>query len=175
MSSLDLQAALLEFQQVCLVALDDTPAGRPPCTYISPGPPPWDVEDCLVVWTTGPALADTSPTTPSLSPGHRAQAYGEVNLIGITATILRCSYVLDDTNPGGSIDPEKITAVAAQTNADIWAVWNHVRAAKRAGTLFAPTDREFVFDPSVALNQEGGAAGWQINVRTSLDGYAAPD
>lgn len=168
--ALDLQAALVEFQGICLEALDDTPAGRPKCSYISPGPPPWDILDCLVVWTSGPAIADTFPLQPSLSPGHRVQVQGQVILVGVIATIIRCGYELDETNPS-SVDPDAITAIAKQTNADLWAILNHLRAAKRQERLFAPKEREFFIDPAVALNQEGGAAGWQITVRTALHGY----
>lgn len=160
----------MEFQEVCLVALDDTPAGRPPCTYISPGPPPWDILDCLVVHTSGPNVGDTFPLQPSLAPGHRVQTNGQVNLVAITATIIRCGVMPDEV--GGGFDAERATTVARQTNADVWAIWNHVRSAKRRGALFAPVERELFMDPAVALNQLGGAAGWAVTVRTSLDGYA---
>lgn len=168
--SLDLHAACLELQEACLVALADTPDGAPECSYISPGPPPWDTFPCLIVYAVGPAPGDTFPLQPALAPGHRVTTNGQVNLVTITATILRCAWEVADDAPE-VIDPAAITKTAEQTNADVWALWNHLRAAKRAGTLFAPREREFFLEPPAAVNQQGGAAGWQFTVRTELGGY----
>lgn len=168
----DLHAMCEDYLSLCLHALADTPAGAPACSYVSSGPPPWDILDCVVVHTPGPVVADTLPQTTALTPGHRVTTNGEVIIVALVATVLRCGYVLDEGAQG--IDPAAITAVAAQTNADLWAVQNHLRAAKRAGTLFPPREREFFIDPAVAVNQEGGAAGWQIGIRVQLGGYAIP-
>lgn len=160
---------LEEFFEACVEALRDTPAGPPDCAYIAEGPPPWDACPCLIVWAGGPATADTLPLQPMLSPGHRAESQGMVNLVSITATVLRCSTLFDDS--GHPPQPAQHAAVAEQTSADVWAIRNHVRAAKKAETLFAPRSRELFFDPTVAVNPMGGCAGWQIPFRVTLDGY----
>lgn len=167
--SLDLFDALQEFFDVCLAATADTPEGQPSCAYISAGPPAWDTYPCLVVHSGGPALGDTFPLQPSLAPGHRATTNAQVNLVSMTCTILRCAAVIDDEGQLPTV--EEHAAAAEQVCADLWAIWNHLREAKRNGDLFAPREREFFFDPAVPVNQQGGAAGWQITVRTALDGY----
>lgn len=167
--SLDLYNCMVEFFGVCLAATADTPEGEPNCAYICAGPPAWDSFPCLIVHSGGPAVGDTFPLQPSLAPGHRVTTNAQVNLVSITATILRCAAILDDNGQAPSVEEQD--SAARQTSADLWAIWNHVREAKKAGTLFAPREREFFFDPAVAVNQQGGAAGWQITVRTALYGY----
>jgi len=164
-----LYEAMTEMLDVCVAALADTPDGAPDCRYLAPGPPAWDTYPCLIVYAGGPAIADTFPLQPVLSPGHRVAVMGEVNLVAITATILRCAPVIDE---GGQLPQAgEMDAATRQTSADLWATWNHLRQAKKDGTLFAPTTREFFLDPAVAVNPAGGACGWQVTVRTQLDGY----
>lgn len=165
----DLFNALVEFFNVCCTALSTTPAGCPECSFVAEGPPPFDVLPSLMVWVGGPALGDTFALQPALAPGHRVAVMGEVNLISMTAAIIRCAASMDEE--GDLPSAAEHTAVTRQINADLWAIWNHVRAAKRAGTLFAPKEREFFFDPGVAVNQNNGACGWQVTIRTQLPGY----
>lgn len=167
--SRDLFDAMQAYFDACVVALADTPDGPPDCRYLSEGPPPWDVIPSLVVHAGGPAIGDTTPLQPMLAPGHRVQVTGEVNLVSLTATILRCATQIDES--GNLPNSEEHAVVALQTSSDLWAIWNHVKQAKRSGSLFPPREREFFLDPAVAVNQQGGAAGWQITIRTALDGY----
>ena len=65
-------------------------------------------------------------------------------------------------------------AAARETCADLWAIWNHIATRKRSGDLFPPQrTRELWLDPAIAVNQQGGACGWAIQVRVRLDGYQA--
>lgn len=168
--------ALEEYLRVCLESLDSIPSydnsleGRPGCSYVAPGPPPYDVYPCLIVYTSGPAVGDTFPLQPALSPSHRATTHGQVNLVTMTASILRCGWIPGDGEEQ-EIDPVAVSASARQTSADLWAIWNGIKAAKRNGNLFAPRERELFMDPAVAIAQQGGAVGWQITVRTQLDGF----
>jgi hypothetical protein len=166
--STDLYDVAVEYMDACAVALDDTPDRRPDCIYVSPGPPPWDVMPALMVHVGGPVIGDTLPLQPMLAPLHRVQITGEVNLVALTATVIRCAPVLGEN---GELPIAEMGPVSRQINADLWAIWNHIRAGKRAGALFGPREREFSFEPAVPLNQQGGACGWQITIRTQLDGY----
>jgi hypothetical protein len=172
MAAGDLYAALVEYLNACHAALADTPAGSPSCFYVSSGPPAWDSLDCLIVHAGGPAIADTLPLQPSLSTLHRATVQGSVNLVAMTATILRCAASMHDDDALPPTIAEQ-NAVAEQTSADLWAIWNYVQTAKRQSLLFPPREREFALEPPVAVNQQGGATGWQITIRTQLDGYQA--
>lgn len=169
-ASTDLFAAMDEFFQACYLALADTPGGQPECAYICEGPPSWDTCPCLVVHAGGPRIADTFPLQPSLAPMHRATVQGQVNLLTLTATILRCSPQISED--GSTLPTPAAHAVAArETSADLWAIWNHLLQMKRLETLFPPKDREFTIDPAVAVNTQGGCAGWQITIQTALGGY----
>lgn len=168
----DLLAAMQEFFDACVEALETTVGGVPECRYISEGPPPWDTIPSLMVHTVGPVLGDTLPLQPMLQPGHRVTVTGQVNLVGLTATILRCATVINDS--GELPTPAEHLAVTTLITQDVWAIWNVVKQKKRAGTLFAPKERELFFAPSVAVNQQGGACGWQLTFVTELDGYQAP-
>lgn len=168
-SFLDLEVAAQEYLDACVAALDGTPGGQPECFYLSPGPPPWDSPDCVVVHVGGVALADTYPLVPSLAPGHRIVSAGEVNYPQFTATVLRCAPVLPDD--GASLSAADFNAASHIMYADLWAIWNYVKNAKAAGTLFGPSQRDMQIDPAVAVNQSGGVCGWQIPVRVNVYGY----
>jgi hypothetical protein len=171
----DLYAAMEEYRDVLLRALEDTPEGAPGYYYICAGPPSWDAFPALIVYAGGPQVADTLPLQPQLAPGHRTATYGEVDLAVMTAVVLRCAVVLGDEESISPPTREQHEAAALQTSCDLWAALNHLKTAKRNGTLFAPKEREFFLDPPIAVNQEGGAAGWQITIRTQLDGYKPTD
>lgn len=164
----DLHDLCLEYLDACALALEDTPAGPPGRQAVSTGPPPLDCEQ-LIVYTAGPAVADTSPLQPALAPGHRAANQGMVNLVFLVASVIRCVPGIDDyaNFPSG----DEITAAALQTNADLWAIWNHIARRKRDATLFAPKEREMFMDPAVTIAQGGGFGGWIVQIRVQLDGY----
>lgn len=158
-----------EFLDACVEALATTMGGAPGLQFVSPGPPAWDCCDAIIVYAGGPLVAETSPGSPVLAPGHRVQAYGVVNLITMTATALRCVPTLDDD--GNPPTAAAMTLAAAVTNADCWAITNYCRSKQRAGLLFAPKEREVFWRPAVAVGQQGGCGGWALTVDVQLDGY----
>lgn len=170
-ASTDLYDLCAEYLSAAADALLDTPEGvAPDRQYVSLGIPPWDCEQ-LTVHAGGPAVvvADTLPLQPSLVPLQRVRTQGFVNIVVMTATVIRCMPVTDDS--GNPPDTDDLAAAALQTYSDLWAVWNHVKAEVRAGTLFAGESREFGLDPVVPIGPEGGFGGWQIPVRVQLGGY----
>lgn len=164
----DLYAAAEAYLEVCRQALASTPAGVPPKVFVSPGIPAHDCE-MLAVHVGGPAVGDTSPLIPVLATGHRVETGIQVNLIQMTASVLRCVPTMDED---GGLPSDLDLSLASQTlHNDLWAIWNFVREAKRTERLFAPKEREFYMDPSVAQPQAGGFGGWNIVIRTEVDGY----
>lgn len=165
----DLYLALEEFFEVCKTALAATDAGLPECRYLAAGPPAWDACPCLIGYAGGPAVGDTFPLQPALAPMHRIQLERQVNLVPLTAIALRCQPEIDDN--GTLPTPQEQAAAAKTVLQDVWALWNHLRAAKSSAALFAPKEREFSLEPGIAYNPQGAAVGAAITVRTQLDGY----
>lgn len=161
-----------EYLVACEQALALTPGGPIDRSYVSPGPPAWDCCEQLTVHAGGPSIGDTAPLQPPLQPGHRVVGTGTVNLITMTATILRPSPTLMADGEGWETpDPADMDAAAQNTCADVWTVWEHLKSLRRQGVLWPPP-RELFIDPAVPLQTAGGCSGWQIQVRVSLDGFA---
>lgn len=171
MASSDLFDLCDQYLDACVAALADTPEGPPDRYFVSPGVPSWDCPEQLTVHVGAPLVADTFPLQPSLAPAHRVTVQGQVDMIQLTATILRCAPTLGDD--GTLPTPAQIDAASQQTLADLWAIWNYVKTAKRQNVLFPPKEREFQLDPAVSLNQTGGVCGWQVPIRVQLNGYVA--
>ena len=171
----DLYDLLAEFLDAVEAAVATTPGGAIARAYVSPGPPAWDCE-LIAVHAGGPLEADTAPLAPPLQPGHRVIDTFAVNEIAITTTVLRCVPTIQQV--GGSTSwpsAAELEAAARLIDADVWAIWNHVKNAVRDGTLFRRADgeaREVFFDPAVPLSPAGGYGGWQIPLRVSLEGYS---
>ena len=166
----DLFALAEEYLDLCVVALEAA-QGAPPRRYVSPGPPAWDCE-LVAVHVGGPVVAPTSSGPGALAEGHRLQATGQVNIIDLVATILRCVPVMkaDGSAPVAS----SVTDASRVTLSDLWTIWNHIAHGRREGTLFDGKCRDVTMDPAVTLAPAGGFAGWQVSVRVQLDGYRLP-
>src|SRR5665811_316733 len=80
-----------EYLQACEAAVATTPGGPIARSFVSPGLPAWDCCPQLSVHVGGPVIGDTMPLAPPLQPGHRFEDTGTVNLVALTATVLRCS------------------------------------------------------------------------------------
>ena len=172
----DLYALANEFLAACVAAVATAPGGPIARAYVSPGPPAWDCEQ-ITVHVGGAAYADTRPLQPPLQPMFRVADTGNVNLIALTLTILRCVPVV--TGDGSNLtwpSPLSMDDTAVDIIGDLWAVWNYVRKQYADGNLFHEPDgrkREFIFDPALPLITQGGFGGWQLQVRVRLDGYGA--
>ncbi len=165
----DLQMLAQQYLDACVAALESV-GGAPDVRFISPGPPSWDCPNMLSVHIGGPVVADTLPLQPQLAYTHRIAIGIEVKMILMTATILRCDAQIE--NDGDLPSDAEITEVAAQTNADVWAIWSYLTTAKHAGLLWAPKrEREMALLPAIPQKQEGGACGWEIPITVQLNGY----
>ncbi len=174
----DLFIAVENFFAVCKAALaadaviegvDPALTGLPGCAYMAEGPPAWDSCPCLIVWSGAPSVGDTFPLQPSLAPMHRIQLDRQVNIVAMTAIVLRCQPTLDAQ--GNIPQPEAHALITQQVNMDMWALWNWLREAKKQEVLFGDQFHEFDLQPGIAYNPAGAAAGCAITVRTQLDGY----
>ena len=163
----DAYDAAAEYLALCQQALATTPAGALGRAYVSPGVPVWDC-DQVTVHVGGPVIADTQPTSPAMAPGLRITYVDVLNVVNLTATVLRCIPILDEE--GAPPPAAELDAAARVVDADLWAIWNHLRHYKATGALFPPTQRELFIDAAASI-AAGGVGGWQIPIRVTLYGY----
>jgi hypothetical protein len=155
--------------QAALATTDNPPLDR---AFVSPGVPSWDCGQVAVYVGTA-VEADTAPLMPPLQPAHRVGGHRMLNLVTLTAVVIRCC-VPTPTGEGPNLlypSAASMQEVSDQTNADLWAIWNHLAQMKRSGALFPPQRREFIWDPAVPTAISGGCAGWQVQARVELGGY----
>ena len=67
-----------------------------------------------------------------------------------------------------------LEAVAEQTAADGWALWNHLWNMARAGEIFSLCGGVYFDRMSPAHPVSGGCYGWLLLIRAELDGYEEP-
>lgn len=143
---------------------DATLAGAPDRRFVSPGQP---VLDCCAdgQLTVNAILINDANTTPGGLAAGKRYVDGRINHVTFLVTIARCIPVADaQGNPPAVADLE---AAASQTNADAWALWNHLFNV--SDTLVSLCGEVF-FDGMRPL-APSNCAGWTAIVRVRLDGY----
>ena len=167
---LDLHDLCLDLLGACVESLDTIPnydptlLGAPERAFVSPGLPALDCCDQLTVHAQQILAAPTSPG--GLATGKKCPA--RIGQVALVVTITRCIPVLDDA--GTWPPPEEIEQAAVQTNADAWALWEHIYALVCSEALFSLC-KEVFWDGLRALSPQGGCGGWVMNLRVTLDGY----
>lgn len=170
----DLYAAASELLAAAAAALVDAPGGAIELQAIWPGLPSYDCVPALYVHAGGASVGDTYPLQPPLQPLQRIVTSGEVNLISLTITVLRCVPIVGEQGQNILLpDPVAINASSEEIYGDVWAIWNYLKNAHRAGTLFQRPSgrREFGFGAAVPIRTSGGAGGWEIPISVELGGY----
>lgn len=170
----DLYDLSVEYLGACEEAVATAPGGPIARSFVSPGLPALDCLPQLAVYVGGPVEAETRLTGPQLAAGRRPDDTGAVHLIALTCVVARCVPVIREGS-NAFPTPAQMNAASQEVIADVWAIWNWVRAAYREGLIFTRPDgerRELYFDPAVPLGISGGAGGWMVPIRTALDGYA---
>jgi hypothetical protein len=136
--------------------------------FVSHGPPALDCCNQLAVHVAQIGEAATQAGTV-LQPGLR-HSFARINLTALMITVTRCHPVLDD-NGTQPPSPAELTEAAAMLNADAWALWNGLYRAQ--DVLFDACDLVF-FDGMTPLPPQGACAGWMMQIRFVLEGYAPP-
>lgn len=164
----DLHDLAQAFLDAATDALNLTPTGAPGRRFVSSGRPAFDCCGQLSVWVSAlaPLTSQTRATLGALAPAKGPQR--PVATIVIQAT--RCDAT--ERRQGGTLSPpstESLTAVAAETNADAWALWNHLEHALREGDLGEACTGAFR-DGMTAIDSQGGCVGWELTYRVPLEG-----
>src|SRR4029078_10167796 len=87
------------------------------------------------------------------------------NYVGFAITITRCTGYADVVPT-----PEEQMAVAEQTYADAWALWNYLWNEERSGALFTICGGVFN-DRMTPITPSGGCTGWVFSFRAEIQGY----
>lgn len=160
-----------EVLQASIDALDTIPSlapgllGAPERAFVCSGPPALDCCNQLTVNAAPIAEAATRPL--ELGAGSRHQQQFRKNYVGFTITITRCGPLPEDGMPPSA---ESQQAVAEQTYADAWALWNYLWNSERSGRLFTICGGVFN-DRLVPLTPSGGCYGWVFSFRAEVEGY----
>lgn len=170
----DLYTAALELLTASADAL--TLRGAPiDYQAIWPGLPAFDCAPALFVHAGGTSFADTYPLQPPLQPMQQMVTTGEVNLLALTVTVLRCVPTVTQRQQSILLpNAAEVSQAAADCYADLWAIWNHLKNEHRAGNLYQTPSRrrEFRFLPAIPVRTSGGVGGWEIPLAVALPGYS---
>lgn len=168
----DLYDQCVELLQASVDALDTIPSlvpgllGAPERAFVSAGTP---ALDCCNQLTVSAAPIAEAPAEPlGMGAGTRHQQQFRKNYVGFTITITRCGDWTDLPPPAAQLQ-----AIAEQTNADAWALWNYLWNLCRSGDLFSICGGVY-FDRLAPLTPSGGCSGWVLSMRAELEGYEAP-
>lgn len=165
----DLFSITEQVLEASIDALDTIPSlspgllGAPERAFICSGPPALDCCDQLTVNAAPIAEADTSPL--NLGAGTRHQQSFRKNYVGFVISINRCTNYTTDVP-----SMEEQQAVAEQTYADAWALWNYLWNSERSGRLFSICGGVFN-DRIYPITNAGGCAGWNFAFRAEVQGY----
>jgi hypothetical protein len=168
----DVWAACGEVLQAALVGLATLPAGAPGRNFVGYQQPAADC-DCatggqISCFPTG--IRETMVRQAGgTEVGHHLVNQFTVVEVAMTLQIIRCVPMV--TASGSAPSAADIDAAAMKLHSDAWFLWCWLRAEKRNERLLAGRCREIWFDPMTPEPVTGGCAGWNLNLRTQLDGY----
>lgn len=164
----DLNDLAEAFLQAATDALNLTPAGAPGRRLVSSGRPAFDCCGQLSVWVSGiaPVISQTRATVGALAAAKGPQR--PVATIVIQATRCDATERKEGGRPKGP-SASAISAVAAETNADAWALWTHLDQAIREGDL-AETCTGAFRDGMTVIDSQGGCVGWELTYRVPMNG-----
>lgn len=157
-----------ELLELAAAALVDTEGGEIDRAGLTAGAPSFDCEQITVEVL---SLGDASMTTfSSLGAGSR-HTHGAVNLIGFRITVVReCIATIGENGEIPTIAEMRVDAVVVHQ--DVWAIWSRIRSTMAAGALFGGRCSKLFFDGARSLPIEGMTAGWTIDFRVNIPGFA---
>lgn len=172
----DLHSFAEELLAASVEALDTIPlaspglAGAPERTYVSPGRPAFD--NCCDQGgqlTVNYALV-TPRQTVNVVAGTVGRVAAMIPLVQFNITIVRCIPTASGAW-GEAPTAQALDDAAAQTDADAWALWNHLYNLVLADQLLSMCQEVF-FDGLRALDPSGGCGGSVMAIRAQVDGYS---
>lgn len=157
-----------ELAVVAADALADTVGGTIERAGLTAGLPAFDCEQVTVAVI---SLGDAQQSTLSTLGAGRRHMSGAINLIGFRITVLRdCVSTIDESGDFPAVD--EMRADAEKVHQDVWAIWTRIRRLMMSGSLFGGRCSKLFFDGARATATEGGMAGWEIDFRANIPGFA---
>lgn len=147
-----------------LPATDALLQAAPGRQYVSPHAPVVDCEQ-VVAWVAYLEEGDVNET-----PGIRGMT-GRVNVPTLALMVVRCVPPLAPGRSGRVVAPaaDTLTAVARQTSADAWVVWEGLNTARKGGRFDLCSHVQV--GRATPLEGMGGMCGWQFPIQVQIDGY----
>lgn len=135
-------------------------------SYIAPPGPAFDCGQLTVEIR---SLGDHPlPTSSSLGSGRRLHA--AINLVGFRVKVVGCVPTLD--SDGDPPEPADAQAAAFVLNKMVYSIWTRVRTVYKEGEIFGGNCNALFFDGARALDELGGLAGYEIDFRAEIEGFA---
>lgn len=159
-------AFALELLGIANAGLAETAAGAIARAFVSAGLPALDCVPQLTVHVAGTGTLPTRPLGP-LDDGH-GRGYGLVRTVSFWVTVVRCAPVFGEKGQPPSMAKQQ--QIAQIVDQDFWAICNAVYQADRAGGLFDGACSEVFHEGATPLDPSGGALGWVIRFRCSVQG-----
>lgn len=157
-----------ELAAAAAAALTDTVGGAIERAGLTAGLPAFDCEQVTVAVI---SLGDAQQSTLSTLGAGRRHMSGAVNLIGFRITVVRdCIATINERGEFPTI--EEMRSDAERVHQDVWAIWTRIRRLMMAGELFGGRCSKLFFDGARATATEGGMAGWEIDFRANIPGFA---
>jgi hypothetical protein len=157
-----------ELATTAAAALADTVGGEIERAGLTAGLPAFDCEQVTVAVI---SLGDAQQSTLSTLGAGRRHMSGAVNLIGFRITVLRdCIATIEEDGDLPTVAEMRNDAI--KVHQDVWAIWTRIRRQMMAGELFGGRCSKLFFDGARATATEGGMAGWEIDFRANIPGFA---
>lgn len=139
--------------------------------FVSPTKPALDCCPQLTVDVRALEVTTTTPNTPTAN-AQRKTVIHIVYQATFYITAVRCSSEAD-IDGEGLPEVAGMEKVARTVNEDVWAIWNAVAVAYRAGQIFDGKCLGFEPLPVNPINQQGGCVGWELAYKAWMPGYDA--
>jgi hypothetical protein len=142
----------------------DPPVGAGGRAFVSPGLPSIDCFPFMAIFVSSQIVATTNPVGP-LASGHK-RLTGLVPQVSFGMVVARCAPPMVNGKTLPSVAAMEV--VAQMVDQDMWAITDAMRKADFERTF--GSCREFEHLGATPLDPTGGATGWTIRWKATIEG-----
>lgn len=154
----------------CATALATSSGGPIARSFVSVGLPAFDCEQ-LTVCALTLGWEGSGQLGQGVMSAERRIVRGRINLLGFAIIVIRdCQPVVAGANTLAPPTVAQLDAAASILLQDMWSIWHQIDNDFNSGLLFEGQCSLLAMDSAAAINASGTMGGWQINLRTQIDG-----